>query len=185
MYLEAEEVDVRVIHFENEFLKKATKFVRDFKSLAKDADEALDMIKVLEKENERLLRAVVSQNIMSIVQALFVVDTLNLQTELKPYNDMQHQIERLQAQLGDLKGKSMNTQCASNSPDSLSRKLNDENVSLEFQVLYLETDNEYLKSIFHNLFDSIKQTWAQTKLKTDSLHEKLKDKISKNAKLRA
>ncbi|GJX83365.1 hypothetical protein Tco_0332846 [Tanacetum coccineum] len=74
------QVDVRVIHFEKEFLKEAAKFVQDFKSLAKEADESLDMIKVLEKENERLLRAV---------------------------------------------------------------KLDDENVSLEFQVLYLEIENEH------------------------------------------
>ncbi|GKA03576.1 retrovirus-related pol polyprotein from transposon TNT 1-94 [Tanacetum coccineum] len=46
---------------------------------------------------------------------------------------MQHQIERLQAQLGDLKGKSIDTQCASNTLDPLSQKLEDENVSLEFQ----------------------------------------------------
>ncbi|GJS19830.1 hypothetical protein Tco_0448462 [Tanacetum coccineum] len=61
------QVDVRVIHFEKEFLKEAAKFVRDFKSLANEADESLDKIKVLEKENELLLRAVVSQDIMSIV----------------------------------------------------------------------------------------------------------------------
>ncbi|GJU96273.1 retrovirus-related pol polyprotein from transposon TNT 1-94 [Tanacetum coccineum] len=48
------QVDVRVINFEKEFLKEAAKFVRDFKSLAKEADESLDKIKVLEKENERL-----------------------------------------------------------------------------------------------------------------------------------
>ncbi|GJX75013.1 retrovirus-related pol polyprotein from transposon TNT 1-94 [Tanacetum coccineum] len=46
---------------------------------------------------------------------------------------MQHQIEWLQAQLGDLKGKSMDTQCASETLDPLSQKLEDENVSLEFQ----------------------------------------------------
>ncbi|GKA58061.1 hypothetical protein Tco_0757249, partial [Tanacetum coccineum] len=77
------QVDVRVIHFEKEFLKEAPKFVRDFKSLAKEADESLDMIRVLEKENERLLRAVVSHDIMSIVQNFSVVDTTNLQTELE------------------------------------------------------------------------------------------------------
>ncbi|GKA31312.1 hypothetical protein Tco_0717617, partial [Tanacetum coccineum] len=77
------QVEVRVIHFENEFLKEAAKFVRDFKSLAKEVDESLDMIKVLEKENERLLRAVFNQDIISIVQNLSVVDTLNLQTELE------------------------------------------------------------------------------------------------------
>ncbi|GJW50109.1 hypothetical protein Tco_0091460 [Tanacetum coccineum] len=46
------------------------------------ADESLDKNKVLEHENERLLRAVVSQDIMSIVQNSSVVDTSNLQTEL-------------------------------------------------------------------------------------------------------
>ncbi|GKD36360.1 zf-CCHC domain-containing protein [Tanacetum coccineum] len=56
----------------------------------------------------------------------------DLQTELDPYNDMQKRIERLQAQLGDLKGKSSDTQCASNSLDLVSQKLKDENVSLEF-----------------------------------------------------
>ncbi|GKA44785.1 hypothetical protein Tco_0737581 [Tanacetum coccineum] len=55
-----------------EFLKEAAKFIRDFTSLAKEVDESLDRIKVLEKENERLLRAVVSQDIMSIVQNLSV-----------------------------------------------------------------------------------------------------------------
>ncbi|GKC27172.1 hypothetical protein Tco_1034466 [Tanacetum coccineum] len=55
-----------------------------------------------------------------------------LQTELDPYNDMQQKIERLQAQLGDLKGKSGDTQCASKTLDPLSQKLGDENVSLEF-----------------------------------------------------
>ncbi|GKF37387.1 hypothetical protein Tco_0114145, partial [Tanacetum coccineum] len=42
------------------------------------------------------------------------VQYTDLQTELDPYNDMQQKIERLQAQLGDLKGKSSDTQCASN-----------------------------------------------------------------------
>ncbi|GJS00423.1 hypothetical protein Tco_0316931 [Tanacetum coccineum] len=42
-------------------------------------------------------------------------------------------IEWLQAQLGDLKGKSSNTQYASNTLDPLSQKPKDENVSLEFQ----------------------------------------------------
>ncbi|GJZ77621.1 retrovirus-related pol polyprotein from transposon TNT 1-94 [Tanacetum coccineum] len=39
------QVDVRVIHFEKEFLKEAAKFVRDFKSLAKEAVESLKKIK--------------------------------------------------------------------------------------------------------------------------------------------
>ncbi|GKB69826.1 retrovirus-related pol polyprotein from transposon TNT 1-94 [Tanacetum coccineum] len=126
---------------------KASKFVRDFKSLTKEADESLAKQKALELEIERLLRAFVSQDIMSIVQSNSVVDTSNLQTELertkerfenyiikkeneyaklwndwykkceeckydkisydKAYNDMQQKIERLQAQLGDQKGKKL------------------------------------------------------------------------------
>ncbi|GJY92915.1 hypothetical protein Tco_0508697 [Tanacetum coccineum] len=129
--------------------EKAAKFVRDFKSLAKEVDESLDRIKRLENENDRLLRVVVSQDIKFIVQSPSVVDTSDLQTELeytkekfetciikkeneyaklwndwykkceeckydkisydKAYNYMQHQIERLQAQLGDLKDVNSNT----------------------------------------------------------------------------
>ncbi|GKB99006.1 gag-pol polyprotein [Tanacetum coccineum] len=76
------QVDARVQNFEIQFLKEAAKFVRDFKSLAKEADESLAKHKALEYEIERLLRAVVSHNIMSIVQNHYVVDTSNLQTEL-------------------------------------------------------------------------------------------------------
>ncbi|GJT82222.1 hypothetical protein Tco_1056564 [Tanacetum coccineum] len=47
----------------------------------------------------------------------------------KAYNDMQQKIERLQAQLGDLKGKSSDTQCASNTLDLVCQKLKDKNVS--------------------------------------------------------
>nr|GEW96784.1 hypothetical protein [Tanacetum cinerariifolium] len=57
---------------------EAAKFVGDFKSLAKEADESLTKHKALELEIERLLRAVVSQDIMSVVQKESVVDTLNL-----------------------------------------------------------------------------------------------------------
>ncbi|GKA36088.1 retrovirus-related pol polyprotein from transposon TNT 1-94 [Tanacetum coccineum] len=46
------------------------------------ADESLAKHKALELEIERLLRAVVSQDIMSIVQNPSVVDSSNLQTEL-------------------------------------------------------------------------------------------------------
>ncbi|GJT21843.1 hypothetical protein Tco_0891780 [Tanacetum coccineum] len=77
------QVEARVQNFEIQFLKEATKFVRDFKSLAKEADESLAKHKALEHEIERLLRAVVSQNIMSIVQNPSVVDTSDLQTELE------------------------------------------------------------------------------------------------------
>nr|GEZ58236.1 hypothetical protein [Tanacetum cinerariifolium] len=48
--------------------EEAAKFVRDFKSLANEADASLAKHKALELEIERLLKAVVSQDIMIIVQ---------------------------------------------------------------------------------------------------------------------
>nr|GEU74538.1 hypothetical protein [Tanacetum cinerariifolium] len=48
-------------------------------------------------------------------------------------SDGSTEIERLQAQLGDLKGKSSDTHCASDTLDPMSQKLKDKNVSLEFQ----------------------------------------------------
>nr|GEV60622.1 putative reverse transcriptase domain-containing protein [Tanacetum cinerariifolium] len=77
------QVDARVQNFEIQFLKEAAKFVQDFKSIAKEADESLAKHKALELESERLLRAIVSQDIMSIVQSNSVADTSNLQTELE------------------------------------------------------------------------------------------------------
>ncbi|GJY37440.1 hypothetical protein Tco_0422818 [Tanacetum coccineum] len=80
------QVDARVQNFKIQFLKEAAKFVRDFKSLAKEADESLAKHKALEFEIERLLRAVISQDIMCIVQNPTVVDTSDLQTELERYS---------------------------------------------------------------------------------------------------
>nr|GEY31346.1 hypothetical protein [Tanacetum cinerariifolium] len=72
------QVDARVQNFEIQFLKEVAKFVRDLKSLAKEADESLVKHKALELEIKRLLRAVVSQDIMSVVQNNSVVDISNL-----------------------------------------------------------------------------------------------------------
>nr|GEW09791.1 retrovirus-related Pol polyprotein from transposon TNT 1-94 [Tanacetum cinerariifolium] len=70
-------------NFEIQFLKEAAKFVGDFKSLVKEADESLAKHKALELEIECLLRAVVSQDIMSVVQNNSVDETSNLQIELE------------------------------------------------------------------------------------------------------
>ncbi|GJV64283.1 hypothetical protein Tco_1475111, partial [Tanacetum coccineum] len=59
----------------------AAKFVRDFKSLGKEADESLSMHKSLEYEIELPLRAVVSQDIMSIVQSNSFIDKVSEQKE--------------------------------------------------------------------------------------------------------
>nr|GEV89295.1 putative ribonuclease H-like domain-containing protein [Tanacetum cinerariifolium] len=92
------QVDARVQKFEIHFLKEAAKFVGDFKSLAKEADESLAKHKALELEIERLLRAV---NDWSKKCEECKFDKISYD---KAYNDMQQKIERLQAQLGDLKG---------------------------------------------------------------------------------
>ncbi|GKC75220.1 hypothetical protein Tco_1125994 [Tanacetum coccineum] len=65
----------------------------------------------------------------------------------KAYTDMQTKIERLQAQLGDLKGKSSNTQCASNTLDPVSQKLEDEKVSLEFQFRIMQKKMNILRQL--------------------------------------
>nr|GFA12730.1 Gag-Pol polyprotein [Tanacetum cinerariifolium] len=167
------QVDARVQNFDIQILKEAAKFVGDFKSLAKEVDESLSKHKALELEIERLLRVVVSQDIMTVVAKEYVIDTSNLQTELerteerfenciiknkneyakiwndwykkcdeckfdkisydKAYKDMQQKIERLQAQLGDLKGQSKDTSGVSDTLKTLSQKLENENVELEFQ----------------------------------------------------
>nr|GEY66410.1 hypothetical protein [Tanacetum cinerariifolium] len=62
---------------------QAAKFVGDFKSLAKEVDESLAKRKALELEIERLLRAVVSQDIMSVMQHNSVGETSNLQIKLE------------------------------------------------------------------------------------------------------
>nr|GFC17391.1 hypothetical protein [Tanacetum cinerariifolium] len=78
-----DQVDARLQNFEIQFLKEAAKFVGDFKSLANKADASLAKHKALELEIKRLLKAVVSQDIMIIVQNESVVDTSDLYTELE------------------------------------------------------------------------------------------------------
>nr|GEV60758.1 hypothetical protein [Tanacetum cinerariifolium] len=82
-FLIVNQVDARLQNFKIQFLKEATRFVQYFKSLVKEADESLSKHKALELEIELLLRAVVSQDIMSILQNNSVVDTSNLQNVLE------------------------------------------------------------------------------------------------------
>nr|GEX52454.1 hypothetical protein [Tanacetum cinerariifolium] len=218
------QVDARLQNFEIQFLKEAAKFVGDFKYLANEADASFAKHKVLELEITRLLKAVVSQDIMIIVQNESVVDTSDLQTELermkerfknciiiketkyaklwndwykkcdeckyhkisydKAYKDMKQKIERLHAQLGDLKGKSKDTSCVSDTQNPLSQKLENKNVELEFQVLNYARENAYLMATYKNLFDSISVSCAQTKTIISSLQNELQSNIYKNANLR-
>nr|GEW67346.1 hypothetical protein [Tanacetum cinerariifolium] len=68
----------------------------------------------------------------------------------KAYNDMQQKVERLQAQLRDLKGKSCDTPSASNTLDPLNQKLESKIIELEFQVLRARG--------FENTSESMKNT---------------------------
>nr|GEW72051.1 integrase, catalytic region, zinc finger, CCHC-type, peptidase aspartic, catalytic [Tanacetum cinerariifolium] len=77
------QVDARLKNFKIQFLKEVAKFVGDFKSLVKEADSSLAKHKIMELEIERLLKAIVSQDIISVVQIDSVIDTSDLQTELE------------------------------------------------------------------------------------------------------
>nr|GEW86051.1 hypothetical protein [Tanacetum cinerariifolium] len=103
----------------------------------------------------------------------------------KAYNDMQHKIEWLQAQLGDLKGKSKDTSGVSDTLNHLSQKLENENMELEFQVLNYAKENAHLKTTYKNLFDFISVSRTQTKTIIASLQNELQNTIYENAKLRA
>nr|GEV51232.1 retrovirus-related Pol polyprotein from transposon TNT 1-94 [Tanacetum cinerariifolium] len=97
---------------------------------------------------------------------------------------MQQKIERLQAQLGDLKGKSKDTSCVSDTRNPLFQKLESKNVELEFQVLNYARENAHLKATYKNLFDFISVSRTQTKTIITSLQNELQSTIYRNAKLR-
>nr|GEW09117.1 hypothetical protein [Tanacetum cinerariifolium] len=170
------QVDARVQNFEIQFLKEVAKFVGDFKSLAKEADESLAKHKALELEIEHLLRAVHKK----YDECKF--DKISYDNA---YKDMQQKIERLQAHLGDLKGKSKDTSCVSETINPLSQKLENENVELKFQVLNYAKENAHLKTTYKNLLDSISVSRTQTKTIIASLQNELQNMIYENAKLRA
>nr|GFA40119.1 hypothetical protein [Tanacetum cinerariifolium] len=177
----AQEIDARVQNFEIQFLKEAAKFFGDFKSLANEADASLAKHKALELEIEHLLKAVHKALELEIERLLKAVVGQDID---KAYKDMQQKIERLQAQLGDLKGKSKDTSSVSDTQNPLSQKLENENVELEFQVLNYARENDHLKATYRNLFDSITVSRAQTKTIIASLQNELQSNIYKNAKLR-
>nr|GEZ80645.1 retrovirus-related Pol polyprotein from transposon TNT 1-94 [Tanacetum cinerariifolium] len=194
------QVDARLQNFKIQFLKEAAKFVEDFKSLAKEADDSLAKHKALELEIEHL------QTELEHTKERFENCIIKKETEYaklwndwykkcgeckydkisydKAYKDMQQKIKQLQAQLGDLKGKSTDTSCVSDTRNPLSQKLENENVELEFQVLNYARENAYLKTTYKNLFDSISVSRAQTKTIIASLQNELQSNIYKNAKLR-
>ncbi|GJV73838.1 hypothetical protein Tco_1493833 [Tanacetum coccineum] len=117
----------------------------------------------------------------------FLVKTINNQSV--EINDLKVQLQDKLHVINELKHllaqKSQKTQCELPVFDSRIQKIEDENVSLAFQVSSLVKEREHIKLEYKKLYDSIKQTRAKTKLQTDSLQQKLNDQISKNNKLRA
>nr|GEZ21595.1 integrase, catalytic region, zinc finger, CCHC-type, peptidase aspartic, catalytic [Tanacetum cinerariifolium] len=97
---------------------------------------------------------------------------------------MQQKIKWLQAQLRDLKGKSTDTACVSDTQNQLFQKLKNANVKLEFQVFNYARENAHLKATYKNLFNSISMSRVQTETKIASLQNELQNNIYKNAKLR-
>nr|GEU83688.1 hypothetical protein [Tanacetum cinerariifolium] len=179
------QADVRVQNFKIQFLQEVAKFVRDFKSLTKEAHESLDKQKSLELEIERLLKESVIHDI--IKEKEYAVLWNNWYTKCeeckydkisydKAYNDMQQKVERLQAQLRDLKVKSSDTPSASNTLDPLNQKLESKIVELEFQVVNYEREISHLKTTYKNLFNFITSNRA---------HAKLHNHFYENAQLRA
>nr|GEV63526.1 hypothetical protein [Tanacetum cinerariifolium] len=86
--------------------------------------------------------------------------------------------------LGDLKGKSKDTSCVSDTRNPLFQKLESKNMELEFQVLNYARENAHLKATYKNLFESISVSQTQTKTIIASLQNELQTTIYKNAKLR-
>nr|GEX37778.1 hypothetical protein [Tanacetum cinerariifolium] len=140
--------------------------IPELHQVPQNANNVISEVSIVEQKIERLLRAVVSQDIMFVVQHNSVGDTSNLQTELEPYNDVQQKIEWLQAQLGNLKGKSKDNSCVSDTLNPLPQKFENENVELEFQVRNYEKENDHLKTAYKNLFDSINDTTCGTSANT-------------------
>nr|GEZ78177.1 hypothetical protein [Tanacetum cinerariifolium] len=150
-----------------------------FKSLAKDIDESLAKHKAL--EFKRLLRAVVSQDIISVVQKESVVDTSDLQTDLERTKE---RFENCIIKKENEYAKLWNDWYKKYTRNPLSQKLESKNVELEFQVLNYARENGHLKATYKNLFDSIFVSRTQTKRIITSLQNELQYTIYKNAKLR-
>nr|GEV45612.1 retrovirus-related Pol polyprotein from transposon TNT 1-94 [Tanacetum cinerariifolium] len=136
------QVDARVQNFEIQFLKEAAKFVGDFKSLAKEADESLAKQKALELEIERLLRAVVSQDIMSVVKKTSVVDTSNLLTELE-------RVDNTKTRRPQPKSNTKNNRVPFASKSSRSKNKEAE-VEEHHKNLLLSKNNKHMSSAYNN-----------------------------------
>ncbi|GJV25815.1 hypothetical protein Tco_1378510 [Tanacetum coccineum] len=128
----------------------------------------------LEFEIERLLRAVVCQDIMSIVQYNSVVDTSNLQTELERTKDsFENCIIKKENEYAKL-WNDWYKKCEECKYDKISYDKAYNDMQQKIEQLQAQLGDQ-----------KGKMTRAQTKEIVDSLQDKLHDMIYKNAKLRA
>nr|GEU64352.1 hypothetical protein [Tanacetum cinerariifolium] len=89
----------------------------------------------------------------------------------KAYKEMQQKIEQFQAQLGDLKGKSKDTSCVSDTLNPLSQKLENENMELEFQDNTCDTsaNTKFAKQSTEETLPKLDEIHALSKLVTSNL----------------
>ena len=67
-------IHARAIHVENAIIKEVTEFVKDHTSLVIEANENIERIKVLEKQNDSLSEEALSTDIMSIIYQMYSVE---------------------------------------------------------------------------------------------------------------
>nr|GFB40530.1 hypothetical protein [Tanacetum cinerariifolium] len=164
-------------------LEQAAKFVGDFKSLAKEADASLAKHKILELEIERLLKAVISQDIISVVQNASVVDTPNLQTELERIKErFENCIIKKETKYAKL-WNDWYKKCDECKYEKISYDKAYKDMQQKIKRLQAQ-ENAHLKATYKNLFDSISVSRVQIKTKIASLQNELQSNIYKNAKLR-
>nr|GEZ70974.1 hypothetical protein [Tanacetum cinerariifolium] len=123
--------------------EEAAKFVRDFKSLAKEAGDSLAKHKALESEIKWLLKAVVSQDIMIFVQNKSIVDTSDLQTELE-------RIDNTKTRRPQPRSNTKNDRVPSTSKSSRSQNKEAE-VEEHHRNLQLSKNNKHISSACNNI----------------------------------
>nr|GEX23896.1 uncharacterized mitochondrial protein AtMg00810-like [Tanacetum cinerariifolium] len=104
----------------------------------------------------------------------------------KAYNDMQKKIECLQAQLRDLKNKSKDTSCASDTLNPLSQKLEIKNMELEFQdnTHGTSTNTKFAKQSILGKPPKLDETHALSKpVTSNSIPTPQESKVMKNDKV--
>lgn len=124
-------ISARVIHFEQAFLKETVDFVKDHKSLVKEANETRENMNVLERLNDSLFEAVLSTDIMSII-----IQTYSVQDD-----------ERLRAETSEIVSKYENALI----------KLEKENVSCFKQLDRKKEECKYDKLSYERAFKNMEE----------------------------